>query len=472
MAEAELHKERLQALAEKRKRQSEIEDKRQQLDDFVLQLQHLRSKAMRERWLLQGTTQDAEDSQRRQVEQDEQQVKHLEEAVHRLESEIGLLENEESQISAKEQVLRERLRETEKSIEDLQKSLQAQDGDAVSYVLPQIPGLLPELNSTSSATNAAAGKNNSQVPRKPALYAMEISVEKDLKTGGTRIVSASPVSPEELQAQHQRGVKVYDDGRKVIYEVRSGVSTTTTVENGVHTWSPTDVDELMQRVGQAQRQKQNQNAADANTADADDTGPDPGPGRTAGTAGKVVVTPAEPDVPPPGSSTEDLDNHHHHKLEIVERGGGGSRSTEPPPVPVPTSEAVTGAPEATADKPVTMIFMGYHSVQDEDETRKLLGFDGTIKAEIILIDEDDEKSLREKTVTDASASVVDTGGNAADLVSGRPPLSDSTELSSEGRMLVEHAPSAKNGGLPRNHAAQVSLAPSGSLMDLKQTRTL
>ncbi|RVE65619.1 hypothetical protein OJAV_G00118230 [Oryzias javanicus] len=40
--EAQLHKERLQALAEKRKRQTEIEDKRNQLDDLVLQLQHVK----------------------------------------------------------------------------------------------------------------------------------------------------------------------------------------------------------------------------------------------------------------------------------------------------------------------------------------------------------------------------------------------------------------------------------------------
>uniref|UniRef100_A0A673YLD2 Uncharacterized protein n=1 Tax=Salmo trutta TaxID=8032 RepID=A0A673YLD2_SALTR len=124
MAEAELHKERLQALAEKRKRQSEIEDKRRQLDDLVLQLQHLKSKAMRERWLLQGTppgTNDEDDGRRRQLEKDEEQGKRLEDTIHRLESEIGLLESEECQISAKEQILRERLRKTERSIEDLQK---------------------------------------------------------------------------------------------------------------------------------------------------------------------------------------------------------------------------------------------------------------------------------------------------------------------------------------------------------------
>ncbi|NP_001357765.1 palm2 and akap2 fusion isoform 1 (palm2-akap2) [Danio rerio] len=376
MAEAELHKERLQALAEKRKRQAEIEDKRRQLDELVLQLQHFKSKAMRERWLLQGTPaalQEEDEDRRKQVEQDELHIKRLEDTIHRLESEICHLENEELQISAKEQVLRERLRETERSIEDLQKSLQNQDGDAVNYNCSQIPGL-PELNSQTPVS--ASGDH--QPPRKPALYAMEINVEKDRKTGATKILSASAVSPQDA---HQRGVKVYDDGRKVIYEVRSGGSTT--MENGTHAWSPGEMNQLMQQVGGKQQ---------------------PSDGA------RVTVTPAEPQQTGGQLSAKEpkQDKKQNHS-----KGYEGE---------------VTETPKASADKPVTMIFMGYHSIEDEEESKKLLGFDGTIKAEIVLIDEDDEKSLREKTVTDIST----IDGNAADLVSGRP-LSDTTELSSEGK---------------------------------------
>ncbi|XP_019729611.1 palm2 and akap2 fusion isoform X5 [Hippocampus comes] len=126
--EAQLHKERLQALAEKRKRQAEIEDKRRQLDDLVLQLQHLKSKATRERWLLQGMAAEQEEARRKQLQLDEEHGKRLEDLIQRLESEIGTLESEESLISAKERALRERLKETERSIEDLQKSLMANDG--------------------------------------------------------------------------------------------------------------------------------------------------------------------------------------------------------------------------------------------------------------------------------------------------------------------------------------------------------
>ncbi|XP_073730088.1 palm2 and akap2 fusion isoform X7 [Misgurnus anguillicaudatus] len=376
MAEAELHKERLQALAEKRKRQAEIEDKRRQLDELVLQLQHFKSKAMRERWLLQGTAglQEADDSCRKQVEEDELHVKKLEDLIQRLESEICLLENEESQISAKEQVLREKLRETERSIEDLQKSLQCQDGDAVNYNCSQILDL-PELNSQISASG------DKQQPRKAALYAMEINVEKDRKTGTTKILSASAVSPQEA---HQRGIKVYDDGRKVIYEVRSGGSAT--IENGTHPWSTSEVDELMQQVGQPHQRSE---------------------------GARVTVTPAESQSSEtPSSAKEDKQDEQQISSNTQER----------------YEDEVNETPQASADKPVTMIFMGYHSIEDEEETKKLLGFDGTIKAEIVLIDEDDEKSLREKTVTDIS----NIDGNAADLVSGRP-LSDTSELSSEGK---------------------------------------
>ncbi|XP_058029891.1 A-kinase anchor protein 2 isoform X6 [Ahaetulla prasina] len=159
MAEAELHKERLQAIAEKRKRQTEIEGKRQQLEDQILQLQHFKSKALREKWLMQGIPASSpaeEEARKRQSEEDELKVKKLEGNIHKLEQEIGKLECEESQISAKEQIILEKLKETEKSFEDLQKSFSHQDGDAVNYIYSQIPELTTLY---SQATEAVPGKD-------------------------------------------------------------------------------------------------------------------------------------------------------------------------------------------------------------------------------------------------------------------------------------------------------------------------
>ncbi|XP_040917154.1 paralemmin 1b isoform X1 [Toxotes jaculatrix] len=82
--------ERLQAIAEKRKKQTEIENKRRQLDDDRRQLQHLKSKALRERWLLDGAP--AEEETQKRLQEDEVKTKLLEQVILRLEQEIEELE--------------------------------------------------------------------------------------------------------------------------------------------------------------------------------------------------------------------------------------------------------------------------------------------------------------------------------------------------------------------------------------------
>ncbi|XP_048831740.1 paralemmin 1a isoform X2 [Brienomyrus brachyistius] len=103
-SEAVLHQERLQAIAEKRKKQTEIENKRRQLEDDRRQLQHLKSKALRERWLLDGAPSagSEEDEAKRQLQEDEAKTKGLEETIIRLEQELEELETGVSATSTKE----------------------------------------------------------------------------------------------------------------------------------------------------------------------------------------------------------------------------------------------------------------------------------------------------------------------------------------------------------------------------------
>ncbi|XP_046719520.1 paralemmin 1b [Silurus meridionalis] len=93
MSEALTQQERLQAIAEKRKKQAEIENKRRQLEDERRQLQHLKSKALRERWLLDGAPSSGENEFQRQLQEDEIKTRVLEQSVLRLEQEIEELEN-------------------------------------------------------------------------------------------------------------------------------------------------------------------------------------------------------------------------------------------------------------------------------------------------------------------------------------------------------------------------------------------
>nr|XP_019571584.1 PREDICTED: paralemmin-1 isoform X3 [Rhinolophus sinicus] len=95
VTETTSQQERLQAIAEKRKRQAEMDSKRRQLEDDRRQLQHLKSKALRERWLLEGTpsaTSEGDEDMRRQMQEDEQKAQVLEESISRLEKEIEVLE--------------------------------------------------------------------------------------------------------------------------------------------------------------------------------------------------------------------------------------------------------------------------------------------------------------------------------------------------------------------------------------------
>ncbi|CAL8287465.1 unnamed protein product, partial [Gadus morhua 'NCC'] len=85
--------ERIQAISEKRKKQTEIENKRRQLDDDRRQLQHLKSKALRERWLLDGAPEEDETLTR--LQEDEVKTKLLEQVILRLEQEIEELETGE-----------------------------------------------------------------------------------------------------------------------------------------------------------------------------------------------------------------------------------------------------------------------------------------------------------------------------------------------------------------------------------------
>lgn len=105
MSDSLIQQERLQAIAEKRKRQAEIENKRRQLEDERRQLQHLKSKALRERWLLDGAPSAAseeDEAMKKQLQEDEAKTKGLEETIQSLEQELEQLETGVSATSTKE----------------------------------------------------------------------------------------------------------------------------------------------------------------------------------------------------------------------------------------------------------------------------------------------------------------------------------------------------------------------------------
>ncbi|KAK9518802.1 hypothetical protein VZT92_021578 [Zoarces viviparus] len=294
MEVSEAQQDRQQLLAEKKKWMTEMENKRRQLEDDRRSLQHLKSKALRERWLLDGAPSAGpeQDAARRQLEQDEAKTRSLEETINRLEDELLSLEGG--------------------GVTHTAVSSGSDKGQIVQEVkVHQSPGMNKEREATDEM--------------KRAMYSVEITVERDRLTGETRVLSTNTSLPVDFSLQ---GVKVYEDERKVVHEMNG--------EDGVQPLSFSEVEELLHKADEASMMSQ----TDA-----------------------TVTTPP----------TAEVQEEVRHEITGLETKPGREPSGEPI------------LAEASAENPVTMVFMGYQSVEDEDQTKKVLGLKGTVKAELVLI---------------------------------------------------------------------------------------
>ncbi|XP_060640891.2 paralemmin-1 isoform X2 [Anolis sagrei] len=316
-----IQQDRLQAIAEKRKRQTEIENKRRLLEDDRRQLQHLKSKALRERWLLEGapsSTAEEGEAMKKQMEEDDLKAKELEESIQRLEKELEQLENGISASSTKESVAEETAKE-----EKLQ-------------LTPKTP--LGSAKAGSKASNSPA--------------------------------------------------KVADGGmmKAVVHAVRAEDGA---LENGLHQLSSSEVDELLHK------------ADEVTLSEVSEKGKDPA---------SQKATP---------------------RKEIT---GVQAKAVESPKL-----SASGEGPEPSKEQPVTMIFMGYQNVEDENETKKVLGLEGTIKAELVVIEDAENKPATGKDQAPPNGTAVEAATAALQKEEGRAgekqPASNDTEPKGAGQDL-------------------------------------
>ncbi|KAM9100835.1 paralemmin-1 isoform X1 [Sarcophilus harrisii] len=316
--ETTFQQERLQAIAEKRKRQTEIENKRRQLEDDRRQLQHLKSKALRERWLLEGappTDSQEDEVMKKQMQEDEQKVKQLEDSILRLETELEVLETGDSAPVTKENVVVSA--PAPSPVKEERKEEKILNSQKTPVASPREKKII-----TSSPMKVVEGTEM----MKAAMYSVEITVEKDRVTGETKVLSSTTLPPQEPFLQ---GVKVYEDEMKVVHAVDGAT------ENGVHQLSSSEVDELIHKADEV-------------------------------TLSEVMVTAA----PEAQGTPEAAKPTPRREITGVQAQPGEAAATE-----------------ASQEQPVTMIFMGYQNVEDEAETKKVLGLQDTIKAELVVIED-------------------------------------------------------------------------------------
>ncbi|XP_062297933.1 palmdelphin [Scomber scombrus] len=244
MEEADLLKERLQAITDKRRIQEDIAKKRREIEEEKLKLQYIKKKALREQWLMDGLTQQSEEEQQAQKLQaldEQQQSDQLQSNIHRMEKEIEILEAQELNISANEEVILKRLKEVERTAEDIIKEINAGFNTDVTHYAPSPLQDVSSYIQLTPAKSSPICQPDSEEPKK-ATFAMEISVEHDRRTGKSQVVSTATITPETLQ---EKGLKVYDDGHKSVYALNQDGSK---MHSGaVGEMTHTEVDELLRQ---------------------------------------------------------------------------------------------------------------------------------------------------------------------------------------------------------------------------------
>ncbi|XP_004401541.1 PREDICTED: palmdelphin [Odobenus rosmarus divergens] len=452
MEEAELVKERLQAITDKRKIQKEISQKRLKIEEEKLKHQHLKKKALREKWLLEGVSSGKEQEEmKKQNQQDQHQIQVLEQSILRLEKEIQDLEKAELQISTNEEAILKKLKSVERTTEDIIRSVKVEKEETSEESIEDIYANIPDLPKSYVPSRLRKDKNEGiedDEQNRKALYAMEIKVEKDLKTGESTVLSSIPLPSDDFKGT---GIKVYDDGRKSVYAVSSNHSA---AYNGTDGLAPVEVEELLRQASERnskspteyhepvyanpfcrpttpQREKvtPGPNFQERIKMKANGLGNDTNEsihnldnGLSEGRDNSFNhVSPVRP-IPQPRSMTQQAEEMPHSlqkrlmtpweessamqdkyvaspkaRLSPSESLAGKSKHQDSSPACKEDEEdirynIVHSLPsDMTDSEPVTMIFMGYQQAEDNEEEKKLLtGYDGIIHAELVVIDDEEE----------------------------------------------------------------------------------
>ncbi|XP_064003390.1 palmdelphin [Pogoniulus pusillus] len=458
MEEAELLKERFQAITDKRKLQEEITQKRLKVEEEKMKHQHLKKKAMREKWLLDGLsslTPKEQEEMQKQNWKDQQQTHELERDIFRLEKEIEALEREEMEVSTKEEAILKKLKSVEKTTEDIIKSVKTEkaavEKEAADYIYANIPDL--PKNFRPSALRNAAHAVNKEEERRRALFAMEIKVEKDMKTGGNTVLSTIPLPSKEFK---ETGVKVYDDGRKSVYAVSSNGSTT---QNEMDELAPVEVEDLLRQATEKNSQSPTEyhepvfankfcrpvtphkdklvsgpkledthrreinGFSNHQTEFSSKTQPFLQQLEENGLGPSKVTQPKSPSLALPHSENKEHTNPEIRMIPSEERKAaleelkpyqntierhnetgvwGPSHIHETSAAPQDKEDTQYSIAQAVPcyvddSEPVTMIFMGYQHIDDDDYPegdQNVSRYDGVIRAELVIIDDDEEDNSK------------------------------------------------------------------------------
>ncbi|KAM8823493.1 uncharacterized protein palmdb isoform 2-T2 [Spinachia spinachia] len=216
MEEADLLRERLQAITNKRRIQENIAKKRRLIEEEKLKLQYMK-KALREQWLMDGLSQQSEEEQealRLQAQDEQHQSDQLQSNIIRIEEEIKALETQELNISANEEVVLKRLKEVEKTSEDIIKKATLMDGQADGK----------DLNKCCSATENHTSVSVTMETTEQSELAMDLEVEV---TAADLAMQGNNFSTDDEQVCSQTNSSNFPGKAEILVKILTELPSTT-----------------------------------------------------------------------------------------------------------------------------------------------------------------------------------------------------------------------------------------------------
>ncbi|XP_029562455.1 paralemmin 1a isoform X3 [Salmo trutta] len=348
------------------------------------------------------------ENKKRQLEDDRRQLSHLKQKSLRerwlLDGAAGSEQDEAKKQLAEDEAklkgMEENIIRMEQELEELETGVSATS---------------TKENLTDATTKEEAKTADNKAPAGTVQEVKEVTEVKEVvKVHTSPHLEMSGGASDRMRAEVKEVLKVpnsprldmsggaSDMMRAVVHEVNG--------ENGVHQLSANEVDELIHKADESMM-------SDATTAGATSTAP-------------VVPTDAE-------LAAEQQTTPQKEITGMKAKAGGAS------------PQSGGGEVEASAENPVTMVFMGYQSVEDEAETNKVLGLEGTVKAQLVVIEDGEGKNV---TVGPNLATVTVTEGGTKEEQSPPPNGSAADPV----KTPQEKAPVGEKGGEPEGGATELN----------------
>ncbi|XP_041849321.1 palmdelphin-like [Melanotaenia boesemani] len=418
MEDSDLLRERFHAITAKHRIQEYIHQKKLELDQEKLKLQHLRKMILKEQWLLQES--EFFNTQQQDLASNYSQTRALQLSIHRTEKEVECLERQEGMISANECFILNRLKALQKGPDDIIKEANRSfvlEPLQVTKVMPGDPDVPnPPANKPNEPSTQERGSHNQrciseQVEQSPGSATMLCQIKQ-------QNYHLNPNKRKERGFPNPRDEREDQEGRYRNHILKGTLAETDFTSRG--RWRRNPHDELcychhaVNHEGQGHyhgngrdhNYSQYSNSMSRHSRVINDSSSSRQlPQRSQHQEGATAHQPQQSSAP---DSLIPADDNIH---ELDCQTPPSRQATRVPSLVLVDHSPCTMLSSLQITEPITAIFMGFQTAQDD--SGQVQEFEGILKAELILIQDNKDHGEASSMTETKDCPQVPTGHSAS-----------------------------------------------------------